>query len=135
MSADAAPRGAPPYVSDDKTRGLVRTAAGYGLPQKMIAVLAGISVPTLEKYYGQELKDGEATATFEVAKTLYTRATTGKDLGAAIFWLKARAGWREKHVLDDPETRKTLADLVLMSGLSMTAPPQPEDPAQPETLQ
>jgi len=32
-----------------------------------------------------------------VAQSLFAMATQGKNVAAAIFWMKARAGWREKH--------------------------------------
>jgi hypothetical protein len=124
-----------PHEPDEKSRQLVKTCAGLGLPYKMIATLVGIgSDNTLMKYYAAELEEGKAQATFEVAKTLFHRATVGKDLGAAIFWLKAQAGWREKHVLDDPENRQSLADLIALSGLSSTpqALPAPEDDQPPK---
>lgn len=108
-----------PHVPDDKSRALVTTAAGYGLPQEMIAILVGISENTLRLRYRHELDTGKATATFKVAQTLFNRATTGKDLGAAIFWLKAQAGWREKHVLDDPGPQQTLAHMIAASGLDV----------------
>lgn len=125
-----------PHEPDDKSRLTVKTAAGYGLPQEMIATLVGISENTLRKHYRDELSMGKAAATFQVAQTLFTRATTGKDLGAAIFWLKAQAGWREKHVLDDPATKLTLAHLIAASGLDVpgvtTLTQDPDaDPADP----
>jgi hypothetical protein len=118
-----------------QSRKTVETAAGFGLPHKMIGVLVGISEPTLRRHYELELERGKATACFNVARTLYARATTGNDLGAAIFFLKSQAGFREKHVLDDPNVRKelNLAQLVLASGLS-DRDPLPADPPQ-ETLQ
>lgn len=129
----------PPHAPDEKSRALVRTAAGYGLPMNMICVLVGISENTLRLHYKAELADGKATATFEVAKTLFHRATVGKDLGAAIFWLKAQAGWREKHVLDDPGARATLAHLVAASGMNVPGvdpmPDEDEAPASAPRLQ
>lgn len=123
------------HEPDDKTRAMVKTCAGLGLPVKMIATLIGVgSDNTVKKYYAAELEEGEAQATFEVAKTLFHRATAGKDLGAAIFWLKARAGWREKHVLDDPGAQQNLADLIARSGLSVQpqALPAPEAEHEPK---
>lgn len=120
-----------PHVPTDTSRQVVKTAAGLGLPFEMIGVLVGCSEPTLKKYYADELKLGKATAVFEVAKTLFSRATTGKDLGAAIFYLKAQAGWREKHVLDDPATKQSLADLIRLSGLSTDPAASPVPGSEP----
>ena len=35
-------------------------------------------------------------ANAKVAQSLFQMATQGKNVAAAIFWMKARAGWREK---------------------------------------
>lgn len=88
--------GRPPHQPTDRTRAQVRAFAGYGLPYRQIATLLGIGVNTLQDHYGADLEAGEAQATAQVARTLYEKATVGKDLGAAIFWMKARAGWSEK---------------------------------------
>lgn len=116
------------HVPDDRSIRLAQTAAGFGVPQKMIATLLGITEPTLVLHYAEHLKEGKAKAIMQVCNTLFYRATEGKDLGAAIFYLKAQAGWREKHVLDDPENVQklsTIAALVLASGLN-DAPKAPE---------
>lgn len=101
-----------------ESRQLVANAAGVGLQQPMIATLVGVSENTLRKHYETELAAGKARATFKVAAKLFTKAEQG-DLGAMIFWLKAQGGWREKHVLDDPngQSAVTLAAMVLASGL------------------
>jgi hypothetical protein len=80
----------------EKNRNLVRSLAGIGVPQDDIAILVEITKPTLHKYYREEMDKGMAEANAKVAKTLFERAVSG-DLGAAIFWAKARMGWREKH--------------------------------------
>ena len=36
-------------------------------------------------------------ANLKVAQSLFQMATNGKNVAAAIFWMKARAGWREKN--------------------------------------
>ena len=38
-----------------------------------------------------------AEANVKIAQSLFHMATTGNKVAAAIFWMKARAGWREKH--------------------------------------
>ena len=39
-------------------------------------------------------------ATAKVAQSLYRMATEGNNVAAAIFWMKARAGWREKQQVE-----------------------------------
>jgi hypothetical protein len=52
---------------------------------------------TLRKHYPAELDHGHVKANVRVAESLYRKATgEGREaVVAAIFWLKARAGWRE----------------------------------------
>ena len=45
------------------------------------------------EFYRSELDTGAAKANLSVARSLYGRATSGKDTIASIFWLKARADW------------------------------------------
>lgn len=79
----------------EASRSQVTMMAGLGLTQAQIGLLVGCNEETLRKHYGHELEFGVAQATVQVAKTLYEKATKDRDLGAAIFWMKARAGWRE----------------------------------------
>jgi hypothetical protein len=57
----------------------------------------GISKPTLERHYRQELDWGEVEANAKVAESLYRKATSdgSQAVTAAIFWLKTRARWKE----------------------------------------
>ena len=77
-------------------RNQVEVLAGFGLPQTQIAVLLGCDPKTLRKHFESELAVGDAKATAKIAQTLYNKAVGG-DTASLIFWLKARAGWREKH--------------------------------------
>jgi hypothetical protein len=87
------------HVSTAESRQSVTNMAGLGLPQEQIALLVGVSAPTLRKHYGLELELGEAQATAKVSQTLFRKAIEG-DLGACIFWLKVRGGWSEKVRVD-----------------------------------
>jgi hypothetical protein len=95
----AAPRRHPGrggHQPTEQSRDKARTLAGLGLPQDMIALLLGIDAKTLRKHYEAEMALGSAQATQQVATTLFTRATRDRDLSAAIFWMKVRAGWSER---------------------------------------
>ena len=80
----------------DKTREQVLSASGLGLPQLQIAALIGISDVTLRKHYEKELAVGKATASAQIAKSLYNKAVAG-DTTAAIWWTKAQMGWGETN--------------------------------------
>lgn len=69
----------------DQTRRLVRPEDG------------GIGKSTLEKYFRPELETAGERLNAAVANSLFAKATgNGREsVRAAIFWLKARAGWRE----------------------------------------
>jgi len=84
------------HVPTDKTREQVLSASGLGLPQVQIAALLGISDVTLRKHYEKELAVGKATASAQIAKSLYNKAVAG-DTTAAIWWTKAQMGWGETN--------------------------------------
>jgi hypothetical protein len=102
------------YEPTADQRRTVKTMAGFGIPQEDIAGFLGIDDKTLRKHFREELDRGITEANAKVAQSLFQMATQGKNVAAAIFWMKARAGWREKveikPVVDDP-TQLTDAEL------------------------
>lgn len=88
-----------PHNPDDNSRKLVKSLSGIGVPQEDICAIMGVSKPTLHKYYREELDKGLAEANAKVAESLFKQATGGNTT-AAIFWTKARMGWREKHDIE-----------------------------------
>jgi len=100
------PGKSPEFVPTAEDRARVTTYAGLGTPHDAIALLVfdpatgtPISERTLREAFEVELGQGPARANSSVAESLYKMATgTGgvkRIPAAAIFWLKARAGWRE----------------------------------------
>lgn len=110
----------------DEQREQVKTLSGLGVPQEDICTMIGITEPTLRKHYRTEIDLGFAQANAKIAGSLFKQATSG-NTAAAIFWLKARCGWREKHEIvgkdDGPIEVK-----------HFTGVPRPEDFPE-ETLQ
>lgn len=105
------------HVPTRETRARVASLAVVST-QKDVATIMGMSDRTLAKHYAEELRTAKASANAKVAGVLYQQAVSGKSLAATIFWLKAQAGWREKHVIDDtPAEKLGLALLVAGSGL------------------
>lgn len=94
-----------PFAPTAEQRQLVAHLAGFGVPQEDIRMLIlkkdgkPLSLPTLEKYFRQELDTGELKANAQVAGALYKKAIGG-DTTAMIFWLKTRARWRETNRLE-----------------------------------
>jgi hypothetical protein len=75
--------------------------SAYGIGQEEIATVIGLrSVKTLRRHFRQELDRGAIGANAQVAQTLYKMATSGNSPAATIFWLKARAGWRDGQEFD-----------------------------------
>jgi hypothetical protein len=89
--------GRPPHQPTEATRKQVKALAAYGVPQEEIGKVIGISKPTLERHYREELDRGEVEANAKVAESLYRKATSdgSQAVTAAMFWLKTRARWKE----------------------------------------
>ena len=81
----------------DEQRRTVKAMSGFGVPQPDIAIHVGVDPKTLRKHFREELDRGSIEATAKVAQSLFNMATQGNNVAAAIFWMKARAGWREKN--------------------------------------
>jgi len=86
-----------PYEPTDEQRRLVRALAGFGVPQDDIAGHIGIDATTLRRRFREDLDRGMTEANAKVAQSLFQMATQGKNVAAAIFWMKARGRWREVH--------------------------------------
>ena len=95
------------FEPSDEQRRTVRAMAGYGMPHIDIGTFLDIDAKTLRKHFTRELEMGSIEATTKVAQSLFRMATEGKHVAAAIFWMKARAGWREKQLPppDDEDVR------------------------------
>lgn len=81
----------------ERDRQQVTLMAGIGLTHDQIAKVIGVSDETLRKYYSEELEVAASKMTAKVAQNLYSIATNkgAGSVTAAIFWMKARGGWRE----------------------------------------
>jgi hypothetical protein len=84
------------FEPTEDQRRTVRALSGFGVPQPDIATHVGIDPKTLRKHFREELDRGSIEATAKVAQSLFNMATQGNNVAAAIFWMKARAGRREK---------------------------------------
>ncbi len=96
------PIGHPPYLPTKEDRARVEFMAGIGIPQDQISRVIynattkePISETTLKKYFHEELQTGMTKANVHVMGNLYKH--TQKHHGAAIFWAKARLGWKDRH--------------------------------------
>ena len=92
--------GRPRHDPDPFERRQVEALAGYGVPESEIAAMVGVDPKTLRKHYRHGLDHGHAKANAKIAENLFRKATgDGREsVTAAIFWLKARANWKERMV-------------------------------------
>lgn len=118
------------HSPSDENRRTVEAMAGYGVPQEDIASVLGIDAKTLRLHYREELDTAAIRANAKVAQTLFRQATEGGNTAAAIFWLKARAGWREterKEVSITVEDLRRIVDsakdddVIALAGLGDSA--------------
>lgn len=84
---------------NDTTKRQVQGMALAGLDHDRIGRLIGISGDCLRRHYRVELEQ-EGLVLGEIAQNLAQRAMDG-DTISSIFYLKARAGWRDQHVKID----------------------------------
>lgn len=84
----------------DAIRSQVKAFAAVGVTQAQLCKVIGIGDDAFRKYYQDDFDTAKIQAVANVAGSLYKRATEGKDLAAAIFYLKAQGGWRETPVVE-----------------------------------
>lgn len=91
------PAGRPPYEPTNENAAKIRMLAGLGVNVPDIGRWLGIGETTLRKYHSPDLMAGAVEANAKVAVSLFTAATNKEkpNVTAMIFWLKARAGWKE----------------------------------------
>jgi transposase len=95
--------GAKDHKPTDENRRLVKMLAAVGARVDDIGTKLGISHDTVQKFYRTELEEGRIDANAQVAQTLFQQAKSG-NTAAMIFWMKTRAGWKERHVIEGGET-------------------------------
>lgn len=84
----------------EEQRRTARAMAGLGVARRQIAKYLRMDEAELDARLGDELEQAEMEANSKVAKALFAMATQKNNVAAAIFWMKARGGWREKHEIE-----------------------------------
>lgn len=108
-------RGQPPYEPTDKDRLAVKVMVAGGIEQAAIASVIGatpqrprgIDQKTLRKHFRHELDAGAPEMFGRVVASLFSMATTGKNVHAAKWITQARMGWSERIVVDDGKPADT----------------------------
>jgi hypothetical protein len=79
---------------------MVETMAAAGVPQEVIGQCLNpplLCPKHLRKHFRKELDTSSTLANASVARRAYQMALTSDNPAWAIFWLKCRAGWKEKQ--------------------------------------
>jgi hypothetical protein len=118
----------PQYQPTPEARRQVMTMTGFGIVQDDIARWLDIDKKTLRKHFRREIDTGAIEANTRVAASLYGMATKDKNVAAAIFWLKSRAGWKDQ----DPSLgANNFPRLLVMFGQGHNVQPQVTFEAEP----
>ena len=105
----------------DAQRQIVQLHATIGTPQTVIADILDIDPKTLRKHYRAELDQATAKANATIGGALFNKAKSG-DTAAMIFWMKTRAGWREKQEIDHTSSDGSMTP---QAGIDLSkAPPE-----------
>jgi hypothetical protein len=104
-----------PLLTEEQRR-TARAMAGLGVSRRHIAMHLRLEEAVLIARMGEALELAEVEANSKVAKALFTMATQKNNVAAAIFWMKARSGWREKV-----EIKPVLDGLSHMSDAELEA--------------
>jgi hypothetical protein len=109
------------HYPTDAQRQLVKLHATIGTTHEVIADIIGIDAKTLRKHYREELDLASAQANATIGGALFNKAKAG-DTTAMIFWMKTRAGWRERHQIDHTSSDGSMTPKQIdLSSLSSEA--------------
>tara|TARA_R110000796_G_scaffold59308_1_gene136650 strand:+ start:80 stop:487 length:408 start_codon:yes stop_codon:yes gene_type:complete len=103
--------GRPEHEPTKALRDTVSMHAMVGTNQVDIASVLDIDPKTLRKHYRSELTLAVAKANATIGGALFNKAKSG-DTGAMIFWMKARAGFKETNIVQNENKKvKTFSDM------------------------
>lgn len=93
------------WTPTEEQRRQTKELSALGIPIDKIAIVIGVSAPTLRRACKSELALGAPIADANVLKNLYRMATDPrtKNPAAAIYWTKARLGWRDRDAAGGAE--------------------------------
>jgi hypothetical protein len=117
------------FLPTDAMRKKVLSLAARGVRYEDIAAIIGCDAKTLRKRLRDELDRGMAEANANVTGALFDKAMGG-DTTAQIFWMKARAHWREK----EPEKSIPGTDAESNAQTVIFLPDNDRDPELTEEL-
>lgn len=87
----------------------VASLAGVGMSYQEMAALFGVPRKQIRLEHKLELRKGRAEGNLKVLDALHEAASSGKNMTATMFWLKARCGWRDTGPAQESNiTRKVM---------------------------
>jgi hypothetical protein len=95
----------------------VQLHATIGTAQSLIADILDIDDKTLRKHYRAELDHATAKANATIGGALFNKAKGG-DTAAMIFWMKTRAGWKEKQEIDHTSSDGTMTPRAIVATMT-----------------
>ena len=87
----------------EEGRRQVEDMSGYGVRQEVICKVMRVSLPTLHKYYRDDLDAGDGKAQAAIGKALFDKAMAG-NTAALIFLAKVRLGFKETSRVENTGT-------------------------------
>lgn len=111
-----------PHIATDESRALVGRLASFGLSGPQVAELVDITLPTLYKHYGKQMRQAGLWKDVEVMESAFLKAVGGpdrdwekSDAAQQRWWTEIRQRWRkppEQHVVATVDLTK-LSDVEL----------------------
>jgi hypothetical protein len=102
-------KAAEPHAPTAKSRREVVLMLTAGMDEDQVAKVVQLSVKELRRIYYDEISYGVGRAAATVAGNLYRMATSRvhpSACQAAIFWMKAKAGWSDKVAVEAKVTNE-----------------------------
>ena len=87
----------PSFQATEEQRRMVKTMAALGTRHEDIAAIVDITPKTLRKHFRQELTRGAIEANAKVGQTLFSMATSGRNIAATIYWERTRGALRGRQ--------------------------------------
>jgi hypothetical protein len=106
----------------------VERAAGCGLTDAQIAHVLGCSVDTLSRRFAEHIKRGKANAIYSMSSKCFQMGLTDDGVTDRIFWLKCRAGWRDRPSEIEGEESLDAMLMQLQREHGFTTPTPPAEP-------
>ena len=87
------------FIPTKAEREEVARLISVGITQDQVAMVIGITKPTLEKHFRDELDTAMITAHGKIGKKIFALAMAGDKI-LLMFYAKTQMGWKETNVFE-----------------------------------